>query len=424
MVYLLNTSYLCVKSTRRDALSILLMCFKREGVHLERSEKYLLICCFFMFSLNGLYAMILGSLLPLITTEYNLSNTIGGALISAHQAGALAAGFLAGILPLYFGRKKSLLLLFSLVVIGFVMVVLTGNPILLLVGFLFTGISRGSASNFNNAIVNEVSGGKASSLNLLHSLFAVGALLAPFLVILATAIGGDEGWRIAALTISGLVLIAIIMFSRAQITNVPKAERKDKMSYKFMKSKQYWYSIGILFFYLCAEATVNGWIVTYFIDEGIMSRQYAQMLASLLWVVILIGRLTIVFTRDKVSTRLILVLASIGTAAFYIMLLVTRNIGFITVAIAGLGLSMAGIYPTIIANIGKIIKVHPQSLGVLLLLSGIGAITMPIITGGLADRFGIFAGMSAVITAIVLMLVFVVLEIIRHRRERLQAANE
>jgi len=377
-----------------------------------------------MFSLNGLYGMSLGSLLPLITAEYGLSNTVGGALISAHQTGTLAAGFLAGILPLYFGRKKSLLLLFSLVVIGFVMVVLTGNPIILLMGFLFTGISRGSASNFNNAIVNEISGGKTSSLNLLHSLFAVGALLAPFLVILGTTIGGDEGWKIAALTISALVTVAIIMFSRANIADASKVERKEKMSYKFMKSKRYWYSIGILFFYLCVEATVNGWIVTYFIDESIMSREYAQMLASLLWVVILIGRLSIVFTRDKVPTRLIIVFASVGTAAFYVMLLITRNIGFITIAIAGLGLSMAGIYPTIIANLGKTIKEHPQSLGVLLLLAGIGAISMPVLTGGLADRLGIFAGMSAVIVAIVLMMVFVVLEVIQHRRDIAVSSSE
>ena len=380
---------------------------------LEAKDKYILRCCFFVFAINGLSALIIGSLLPLISAEYGLSNTVSGALISAHQAGNLAAGFLAGILPFYIGRKKALRFLFSFVIVGFTIVALTGNPVWLLIGFLFTGISRGSVSNFNNAIVNEISGGKASALNFLHSIFAIGALSAPFLVILSTHFAGDEGWRIAAMTIAGLMAISILLFSRARINDVAKSDRKEKLSYKFLKNKRLWINIGILFFYLCAEATVNGWVVSYFIYSGIMSRQYAQTLASLLWLVILLGRLSIVFIGDKIEKKWILLLAASGTAVFYVMLLLTGNITIITIAIASLGFSMAGIYPTVVANLSKTIKDYPQSLGVLLLMGGVGAITMPIITGALSDWFGIFAGMSAVIVAIVLMLVFVVLELVK-----------
>ncbi len=81
---------------------------------LNKDQKYILICCF-CFAVNGLYAMILGSLLPLISNEYNLNNTVSGGLISAHQAGNLIAGFIAGILPVYLGRKKQL---FSYVVLS------------------------------------------------------------------------------------------------------------------------------------------------------------------------------------------------------------------------------------------------------------------------------------------------------------------
>ena len=281
---------------------------------------------------------------------------------------------------------------------------------MLLVGFLFTGISRGCISNFNNAIVNEVSGGSTAALSLLHSIFAVGALSAPFLVIWSTNLAGDEGWKISALIIAGLVAVAVILFSRAKLEDVAKDKRKDKLSYKFLRIRRVWYNIGILFFYLCVEATIMGWIVTYFIDAGIMSRQYAQTLASLLWLMILAGRISIVFAKDKVSKKHILLFASAGTAIFYVLLLTTRDVTLITLAIAGLGFSMAGVYPTVIANVSNTIKDYPQSLGVLLLMGGIGAITMPIVTGALSDRFGIAAGMSAVVVAIVLMLVFVLLE--------------
>ena len=78
----------------------------------------------------------------------------------------------------------------------------------------------------------------------------------------------------------------------------------------------------------------------------------------------------------------------------------------------GLGFSMTGIYPTTDPSIGSIIKAYPMSMGVLLMIGGIGAIIMPIITGALSDALGIFAGMSAIVFAIILMIVCVVLSVI------------
>lgn len=381
---------------------------------LNAKQKYIINCCFFVFAVNGLYGMILGSLLPLISDQYGLNNTVSGALLSAHQVGNLIAGFVAGILPLYLGRKRAVMFMSVFVVIGFGIMMVTGNPVLLILGFLFTGLSRGSISNFNNAMVNEVSDSSPAALNVLHSVFAIGAILAPFLVIGATKMGGESGWKIAAGVIMALVTISILLFSQMEIDEDDdvKAEGKVKISYGFLKNKYFWISAGILFFYLCAEATINGWIVKYFVDDGIMSIHYAQILASLLWVVILAGRLTVAFIGDRIPKDKILIVLSIGTGAFYLLLLSTRSIPMITISIMGLGFFMAGIYPTTISNTGKFIKEYPMSMGVLLVLGGVGAILMPIITGALAEQFGIFAGMSAIVVAIVLMIVSAFLNLI------------
>jgi fucose permease len=388
---------------------------------LNKDQKYILICCFFVFAVNGLYAMILGSLLPLISNEYNLNNTVSGGLISAHQAGNLIAGFIAGILPVYLGRKKAIIFLCSFVVMGFLIMMITGNPVLLLLGFLFTGLSRGSISNFNNTLVNEVSNSSPAALSFLHSIFAVGALLAPFLVILSTSIGGNKGWRIATGVIILLAIISMLLFSRMNIDDEAKKKQKA-LSYVFLKDKYFWVGTSILFFYLCTEAAITGWLVKYFVDSQIMTTQYAQMLNSLLWVVILAGRLTTTFIGDRISKELILVSTSIGTVVFYTLLLSTQNLGLITFAIMGLGFSMAGIYPTTVATVGNTIKVYPMAMGVLLMLGGVGAIAMPIITGALSDQFGILAGMSAIVVAIALMILFVIINIV-HKRNSLQRGS-
>ncbi len=382
---------------------------------LNKDQRYILTCCFFVFAVNGLYAMILGSILPLISNEYGLNNTVSGGLISAHQAGNLIAGFIAGILPVYLGRKKAIIFLCSFVVMGFSIVMLTGNPVLLILGFLFTGLSRGSISNFNNTVVNEVSDSSPAALSFLHSIFAVGALLAPFLVIFSTSIGGDSGWRIATAIIIVLALISMVLFSRMNIDDTAKQKEKT-LSYIFLKDKYFWVGTGILFFYLCAEAAITGFLVKYFVDTHILTTQYAQILNSLLWIVILAGRLTTTFIGDRIPKEITLISASIGTAFFYTLLLSTQQVTLITIAIMGLGFSMAAIYPTTVATVGTTIKAYPMAMGVLLMLGGVGAIAMPTITGALSDKFGILAGMSAIVVAISLMFLFVIVNVIHQKK--------
>ena len=269
-----------------------ILTMQRENFYtrLDKKEKYILNAVFYVFFVNGIFAMVMGSLLPLISREYGLSDTLSGSLISAHSLGNLAAGFVAGILPLYLGRKRSIVMLSSFVVVGFTLMIATGSPLLLLVAFLFTGISRGSVSNFNNTMVNEVSDSSPSALSFLHSVFAVGAILAPILVIFSTKIAGYNGWRLSALIIVVLTSFSVFFFSRMEMKE-KVAVKEGKKGYEFLKSKVFWVHAGILFFYLAGEATINGWIVKYFVDAKIMSIGYAQGLASMLWMAIL-GRKT------------------------------------------------------------------------------------------------------------------------------------
>lgn len=395
---------------------------QRENFYtrLDKREKFILNAVFYVFFVNGIFAMVMGSLLPLISREYGLSDTLSGSLISAHSLGNLAAGFVAGILPLYLGRKRSIVMLSSFVVIGFTLMIVTGSPLLLLVAFLFTGISRGSVSNFNNTMVNEVSDSSPSALSFLHSVFAVGAILAPILVIFSTKIAGENGWRLSAMIIVVLTSLSVFFFSRMEMKE-KVAVKEGKKGYEFLKSQVFWVHAGILFFYLAGEATINGWIVKYFVDANIMSIGYAQGLASMLWMAILAGRLAVSFYGDRIKKETLLLVTTTGTVLFYFLLLSTTNVTLITIAIFGIGLSMAGIYPTTVSKVGKTIKDFPMAMGVLLLLGGVGAIVMPILTGALSDAFGIYAGMSAIVVVLIMMMVLVVLSILQSRKAKADA---
>lgn len=375
---------------------------------LDDKNRYILKCCYYVFAVNGLYGMIMGSLLPYISESYHLSDTVSGSLLSAHYVGNLLASFIAGVLPLYFGRKNAIIFLSSFVSAGFILMITTGNPFLLLLSFFFTGLSRGSISNFNNSMVNEISESSPAALSFLHSIFAIGALLAPYLVIASVKSFGFSGWKVAGIVIVILTVISLILFSRMDMPRLQKKE-KVKVSYEFLKEKNFWILAGLLFFYLCGESTINGWLVKYFVDSHILTIGYAQFLASLLWVGVLLGRLAVSAKGDLFPKEKILFVLTIAMTIFFGILLGTKNQMVITVAIFGLGLSMAGVYPTTIAASGNFIKKYPMAMGILLVIGGIGSIVMPLITGSLSDHLGIFYGMAAIIVALALTILCVFL---------------
>ena len=372
---------------------------------LKDSDKYILLCCYFIFFVNGFYAMVFGAMIPLISAEYQLSDTVSGLLLSGHQLGNLIAGLVAGILPVYYGRKHSILFLSSFVMLGFFLMIVTGNPILLIMAFFFTGISRGSISNFNNKTVNDISHSDPAASNLLHSTFAIGALISPFLVVVATRIFGDSGWKWTAGFIIVLIAISQVLFSKMEVNEQVETTKQKIKDYSFFKDPLFLNTIVILFFYLCAESVITGWLVKYFIDSDILQVTQAQLISSLLWIAILLGRLFCVFYGHRFKKGNLITGISIGMTIFYFLLLMSTNLSMIVFSVIGLGFTMGGVYPTAMTIAGVSIKKYPMAMGWLLIIGGIGAILMPTITGVLSEKVSVFAGFSAVIVAIIVMLI-------------------
>ena len=368
--------------------------------NLPGESKFVLFCTFYLFAITGLYALLLGPLLPALSAEYDLSHTMGGLLLSAHQAGALLAGTFAGVLAGFIGRKNAILSLGGFVLAGLFMMMLDGNPLWLLVAFLFTGLSRGGINNFATVIINEEAGGAAAAQNFLHGTFAVGALAAPPLLILATRLFGGDGWRLALWAILFLLLVAQFIFAKAKI-NTPVIEKDGKKADKtFLKDGHFWANLGILVSYVAIEATLMGFIVTYFVELDLLRLTTAQTLITALWLAMLVLRIIIVLSRDAFSNRLILRISAIGTTLAFALLLFATTRLTIVLAVGGLGLSLAAIIPTTFANLGSTLKKYPSSMGVSLLVSGSGGIVWPFVVGFFADRFGIHTGMATVLVAL------------------------
>ena len=124
---------------------------------LHPKDRYMVGNLFFLYLIQGVFVIMIGSILPMIKEEYGLSYQVGGFLISAHSIGNMITGLIAGVLPLLFGLRRSLLGLNILPFAGFAIVLVTGNPWMLIFALLLTCLGRGAVSNYNNQISSALS---------------------------------------------------------------------------------------------------------------------------------------------------------------------------------------------------------------------------------------------------------------------------
>ena len=392
---------------------------------LDRHDKQALFTCFFAFFCNGTLSLMMGSVMPDLKAAYSLSDTTSGLFISAHSAGNLIAGLISGLIPLWLGQKRSIIVLSSLAFIGYLMMTIAGWPAWLFLAFLLIGFGRGSVSNFDNRMVNQLSGGSPAASNLLHSCFAVGAILTPLVFL---ALRNAFSWKIGVGYVILLGCVSLSCMACMRLKNDrPSPRDKQNSTLVFLKNPSFLILAAMMFCYLCSEYAINGWLVTYIQNKenlladlaasGSDAVSYSQTMASLLWVVMLVGRLICAMLSSKVSQKIMMMVASIGVAVFYALMLSSTTMTMVTVSVAGLGFCMAGICPMIYSDAAIFTNTYPMATSLILGIGSAGAILMPTLVGSLAEAHGFTGGMSAILVTVVLLVVFSVLNVVVRTRK-------
>ncbi len=367
----------------------------------------------------------MGSVMPDLKAAYNLSDTTSGLFISAHSAGNLIAGLVSGLIPLWLGQKRSIFVLSGLAFIGYLMTIIAGWPAWLFLAFLLIGFGRGSVSNFDNRMVNQLSGGSPAAANLLHSCFAVGAILTPLVFL---TLRNTFSWQVGVGYVILLCAMSLINMARMQLKNDrPSPKDKKNSTLVFLRNPSFLILAVMIFCYLCSEYAINGWLVTYIQNKenlladlaasGSDAAGYSQTMASLLWVVMLVGRLTCAMLSSKISQKKMMLVSSVGVAIFYALMLSSTTMSMVSISVAGLGLCMAGICPMIYSDAAIFTNAYPMATSLLLVIGSVGGILMPTIVGSLAEIYGFNGGMSAILVTVVLLVISSALNVIVKTRK-------
>lgn len=153
---------------------------------------------FLTFFFSGICAISAGVVVSLLQERYGFAYGTTGTLLSLMSVGNLLAGLLIGMLPSVLGMKPSVLLLTIGYAVGYGIMGLTGVEILLAVAFFVVGIAKGSVINTCTILVSDHSADRTRGMNLMHSCYACGALLCPFLIAAAAKVSTElrcSCWR-------------------------------------------------------------------------------------------------------------------------------------------------------------------------------------------------------------------------------------
>ena len=272
-----------------------------------------------------------------------------------------------------------------------------------------TGLSRGASSNFGNYTVNNLAPGKAGYLNGLHAMFSIGAFSFPIFLTVLTRTDSDK-WISACYF---MIVMGILSWLLYFLSPVPaesggeKGQKSAENNFGFLKEPLFYLCTLTMFFYLCVEQGVIGWLITYFVDTGLLSNSLSQLMASVLWLMMLAGRLTAAWMSEKVKKEKMLLIMGIGFVCFFFLLLLCKNTVPIIIGIMGFGYSMAGIYPTTVSFCGRLIQKYAIAWSFILTTASLGSILMPVIIGRIAQSAGIAYGMSSIVVVVLIDLALI-----------------
>jgi len=377
--------------------------------------KNLMRTLYFIFIVGGIIMVGLGSAMPYIEKNYNMSYSFVGIVQSFIQLGSLFPVLLMGAITAKMGRKNAFIMFLAVAATGFVLVTLTKNHLFLLIAFTLVGTAKSSITTLPNGIINSVSENPMKSLNFMHSIFSFGSLTSPFILILILKF---FDWKAFFILIAILCAMGMLLIKRCDVPDAEKAVNK-KTDFSFFKLRSFWISSFIFFFYIASELMVMSWMVFYFQDNNILSESLAQISLSLLCLMIMLGRIFIAAVSSKIKNTLLLVILSAGALIFFGVLVLADTPLMIFIGIAGSGLFFSGVYPTTISALDEKVGKSDTAMGISLAIGTLGSIFMPVIVGKVADNFGITWGMITISSTLIFLLIFTVLQHL-HREKSLK----
>jgi len=381
----------------------------------EGSSRPLTVAAHAAFVPIGIVTVLLGPLLPALSTKWSLNYTQAGSLFTvqflASTVGVALSGFCVPRWGFRFAIKAGLLAMaVGVAGLPYSSRVL-GSACIGLYGFGF-GIAVPAA----NLLVAEVHQfHRSAALNLLNFSWSVGAVACPFLV--AAAVRAHHVPLLLA-AFAGLLLIVTLgiaaMPSRivepgasrgndAQSAPSVDLSKSDVSTSDLNKSDpgKSWRSNSVVllaslfFLYVGVENSFGGWIASYAKSLGTLSLGLALMSSSFFYSTLMVGRWLASMVLKRVE-EVTLARAGLLTACAGMICLLLSHASLGVLAGASVtGLGLAAVYPITISLLSREFGDTASQMGsIMFTMANLGGAFLPWLVGYFSSRFSsIRAGM-------------------------------
>ncbi len=356
---------------------------------MDASSKRLYILLLFGFVAIGVGLTIFGASLPEIIKSFKWSYTVTGIVLSASAVGYFVSTFMSGFLVGRIPPKTIMVGSLAMEAAAMFFFARYPWPVINIVLAFAVGTAQGGVEVVSQLeVIHMEREGQSRLMNLLHAAFSVGAIVGPAAV--GALLGlGLSGRSVFPATAVLFVLIATLFAFTPRSARVEGAGERPAVNV-LGEPLLLLFTLALLL-YVGVEIGVSNWISEYFVKELGAPEAAAALSVSLFWIGISVGRLLIsVFYKGGRQELVMLELSLLNAVALGIMV-VSRSSAAAAVSVLFAGLGSSGIYPLVMALVGKYFK-SGVAVGTAATGGGVGSFTFPFLLAVISQALGLRSG--------------------------------
>ena len=332
-----------------------------------------------------------------VAQEFSLTKSMMGVLAGLQFLAMAGLPVLLGRLADRVGKKKILIFFMPVFVLGCALAVVSKSPGIFVAAVLLIGTGFSVTESVSAAVVSDIKGGaSARTMNLVQSLFSLGAVAGPLVTELFLVRGAS--WRVVFL-IAGLgYLLLFPMLLRSRIPRVTVVEEGRKQSMLQVLKTPLVATMGIaIFLYVGIESGVAFFIDSFFHLEFSKTTIGAYGIA-LFWLCMTLSRIAFGQIKWK-PQRVVFAGFAALTVVTVLMSFATGEVGMLILCAVS-GTVCGPLWPTIASlGMGACPQDTGTAMGAMATSGSLGGAALPALMGVLTELFGIrpaFLALAAV----------------------------
>jgi fucose permease len=365
-----------------------------------RPLKYYTLTSFFVI---GVITVLLGQVLPILSTRLNLNDAQAGTLFLAQFMGSMTGTLLAARITKRYGFVMTILFGLLLIILG-LPGLNTSEFVLCWLTIFIYGSGLGVTIPSINLLTIEMTDPsmQASAVNLINFSWGIGAICSqPFVSLVS---GGNSLVVVTVVLILAVFGLTIcFLFELRKLRRNPTDEPIRHQSTRIWRQPTSWLFVLFGFFVIGIESGLGGWLTTY--SETLRAGGNNTINATVVFFSFyILGRGIASVIARRISENVLISICSATLVTGVSLIVLDENLATAGAAVAGLGSS--AIFPTNMVRFARIFGPTATRQATPLFVAGIiGAASVSSLVGFVSFSFGsLRMGLAVILVSAVIVL--------------------